>query len=106
MEQRTALSDLLQQLLKQRDQREQELRQVLVRKLFLSVSNSTPVPAALSARGSRADSLHRRLCEVIDVERGGQFRCGSDAPPEEVSEASRRLCEWKKPEVQSRGPSI
>lgn len=29
-EQRTALSDLLQQLLKQRDQREQELRQVLV----------------------------------------------------------------------------
>ncbi|XP_017163241.1 E3 ubiquitin-protein ligase LRSAM1 [Poecilia reticulata] len=30
VEQRTALSDLLQQLLKQRDQREQELRQVLV----------------------------------------------------------------------------
>lgn len=36
VEQRTALSDLLQQLLKQRDQREQELRQVLVSKLLLS----------------------------------------------------------------------
>lgn len=32
MEQRTALSDLLQQLLKQKYQREQELRQVLVSK--------------------------------------------------------------------------
>lgn len=31
MQQRSALSDLLQQLLKQRDQREQELLQVLVR---------------------------------------------------------------------------
>lgn len=35
VEQRTALSDLLQQLLKQRDQREQELRQILVRKWLL-----------------------------------------------------------------------
>lgn len=32
VDQRTALSDMLQQLLKQRDQREQELRQILVRK--------------------------------------------------------------------------
>lgn len=32
MEQRTALGDMLQQLLKQRDQREKELRQVLVGK--------------------------------------------------------------------------
>lgn len=31
VDQRAALSDLLQQLLKQRDQREQELRQILVR---------------------------------------------------------------------------
>lgn len=35
MDQRTALSDLLQQLLKQRDQREQELRQILVRTMLL-----------------------------------------------------------------------
>lgn len=35
VEQRTALSDFLQQLLKQRDQREKELRQVLVRKQLL-----------------------------------------------------------------------
>lgn len=35
VEQRTALGDLLQQLLKQRDQREKELRQVLVRKQLL-----------------------------------------------------------------------
>lgn len=32
VDQRTALSDMLQQLLKQRDQREQELQQILVRK--------------------------------------------------------------------------
>lgn len=35
VEQRTALSCLLQQLLKQRNQREQELRQVLVSKWLL-----------------------------------------------------------------------
>lgn len=35
--QRTALSDLLQQLLKQRDQREQELRQVLVRTYYIKM---------------------------------------------------------------------
>lgn len=39
VEQRTALSDMLQQLLKQRDQREKELRQVLVRKY--SIIHST-----------------------------------------------------------------
>ncbi|KAM4527439.1 E3 ubiquitin-protein ligase LRSAM1 [Odontesthes bonariensis] len=39
VEQRTALSDLLQQLLKQRDQREQELRQVLVEMELKSESN-------------------------------------------------------------------
>ncbi|XP_017296619.1 E3 ubiquitin-protein ligase LRSAM1 [Kryptolebias marmoratus] len=39
VEQRTALSDLLQQLLKQRDQREQELRQVLVEMEKKSESN-------------------------------------------------------------------
>ncbi|XP_013885824.1 E3 ubiquitin-protein ligase LRSAM1 [Austrofundulus limnaeus] len=39
VEQRTALSDLLQQLLKQRDQREQELRQVLVEMEKKSDSN-------------------------------------------------------------------
>ncbi|XP_054468362.1 E3 ubiquitin-protein ligase LRSAM1 isoform X2 [Anoplopoma fimbria] len=39
VEQRTALSDLLQQLLKQRDQREQELRQVLAEMELKSVSN-------------------------------------------------------------------
>ncbi|KAK5608535.1 hypothetical protein CRENBAI_024008 [Crenichthys baileyi] len=39
VEQRTALSDLLQQLLKQRDQREQELRQVLVEMENKSDSN-------------------------------------------------------------------
>lgn len=33
VEQRTALGDLLQQLMKQKQLREQELRQVLVRKL-------------------------------------------------------------------------
>lgn len=38
MEQRTALSDLLQQLLKQRDQREQELLQVLVRNSCFDLS--------------------------------------------------------------------
>lgn len=37
VEQRTALSDMLQQLLKQRDQREQELRQVLVRNYLVAV---------------------------------------------------------------------
>lgn len=49
MEQRTALSDLLQQLLKQRGQREQELRQVLVSKHHHH--NTRPV----SARGARGD---------------------------------------------------
>uniref|UniRef100_A0A8C3AP31 Leucine-rich repeat and death domain-containing protein 1 n=1 Tax=Cyclopterus lumpus TaxID=8103 RepID=A0A8C3AP31_CYCLU len=39
VEQRTALSDLLQQLLKQRDQREQELRQVLAEMELKSESN-------------------------------------------------------------------
>uniref|UniRef100_A0A8D0DB15 Leucine rich repeat and sterile alpha motif containing 1 n=1 Tax=Sander lucioperca TaxID=283035 RepID=A0A8D0DB15_SANLU len=39
VEQRTVLSDLLQQLLKQRDQREQELRQVLVEMELKSESN-------------------------------------------------------------------
>lgn len=39
VEQRTALGDLLQQLLKQRDQREQELRQVLVEMELKSESN-------------------------------------------------------------------
>uniref|UniRef100_A0A672FTX5 RING-type domain-containing protein n=1 Tax=Salarias fasciatus TaxID=181472 RepID=A0A672FTX5_SALFA len=39
VEQRTALGDLLQQLLKQRDQREQELRQVLVELELKSESN-------------------------------------------------------------------
>ncbi|XP_037608598.1 E3 ubiquitin-protein ligase LRSAM1 isoform X1 [Sebastes umbrosus] len=39
VEQRTALSDLLQQLLKQRDQREQELRQVLTEMELKSASN-------------------------------------------------------------------
>ncbi|MEQ2219437.1 hypothetical protein XENOCAPTIV_017920, partial [Xenoophorus captivus] len=39
VEQRSALSDLLQQLLKQRDQREQELRQVLVEMENKSDSN-------------------------------------------------------------------
>ncbi|KAE8284761.1 E3 ubiquitin-protein ligase LRSAM1 [Larimichthys crocea] len=39
VDQRTALSDLLQQLLKQRDQREQELRQVLVEMEKKSESN-------------------------------------------------------------------
>ncbi|XP_072228108.1 E3 ubiquitin-protein ligase LRSAM1 [Leuresthes tenuis] len=39
VEQRTALSDLLQQLLKQRDQREQELQQVLVEMELKSESN-------------------------------------------------------------------
>ncbi|CAG5867145.1 E3 ubiquitin-protein ligase LRSAM1 isoform 1-T2 [Menidia menidia] len=39
VDQRTALSDLLQQLLKQRDQREQELRQVLVEMELKSESN-------------------------------------------------------------------
>lgn len=38
MNQRTALGDMLQQLLKQKDQREQELRQVLVRKMRFSSS--------------------------------------------------------------------
>lgn len=35
VEQRTVLSDMLQQLLKQRDQREKELQQVLVRRFTL-----------------------------------------------------------------------
>uniref|UniRef100_A0A669BA05 Leucine rich repeat and sterile alpha motif containing 1 n=1 Tax=Oreochromis niloticus TaxID=8128 RepID=A0A669BA05_ORENI len=39
VEQRTALSDMLQQLLKQRDQREQELRQVLAEMELKSESN-------------------------------------------------------------------
>ncbi|GLD51859.1 E3 ubiquitin-protein ligase LRSAM1 isoform X1, partial [Lates japonicus] len=39
VEQRTALSDLLQQLLKQRDQREQELRQILAEMELKSESN-------------------------------------------------------------------
>lgn len=44
VEQRTSLSDLLQQLLKQRDQREQELRQVLVRNRLTSVDSfSSPL---------------------------------------------------------------
>lgn len=34
VDQRTALSDLLQQLLKQKNQREQELQQILVRELL------------------------------------------------------------------------
>lgn len=44
MDQRTALSDMLQQLLKQRDQREQELQQILVRKqsIFFFLGTNTP----------------------------------------------------------------
>lgn len=44
VDQRTALSDMLQQLLKQRDQREQELQQILVRKqsIIFVLGTNTP----------------------------------------------------------------
>ena len=51
-DQRTALSDLLQQLLKQKDQREQELRQVLVRP-----RPDLLLPPLLSTRGLQSCDL-------------------------------------------------
>ena len=100
-EQRTALSDLLQQLLKQRDQREQELRQVLVRKLFLSVPNSTPH----SHCPFRVGIMHRKL----EMWRGGtvslRLWCTSRG---RISPSRGELASvWvEKPEVWSQGVSI
>ena len=48
------------------------------------------IPTALSVRGPCADSLHRRPCESYRCGEGGQFGCGSDAPPEVVSEPQPR----------------
>ncbi|XP_067339765.1 E3 ubiquitin-protein ligase LRSAM1 isoform X2 [Channa argus] len=63
-EQRTALSDLLQQLLKQRDQREQELRQVLVELELKSESNQQNYWMIQYQRLLDAKPLSLRMQEV------------------------------------------
>lgn len=52
MNQRTALGDMLQQLLKQKDQRELELRQVLVRNPSLSGGLFLSLKAVLTVGGA------------------------------------------------------
>ena len=48
------------------------------------------IRTVLSVLESCADSLHHRLCESLRCGEGGPFCCGSNAPPEVVSELQQR----------------
>lgn len=66
MNQRTALGDMLQQLLKQKDQREQELRQVLVRNRSVVWRSSRSQLAASTVWDSVCDG-HQILQSLLDT---------------------------------------
>lgn len=66
MNQRTALGDMLQQLLKQKDQRELQLRQVLVREAFVVPRSFFFVPkGSFDSGGHLFVSLSISCCSLV-----------------------------------------